>query len=72
MGLKVSCDLNYRKNLWTTKEAKAVMEKLLPYVDILIANEEDCDKVLGIRAAETDVVHGKLSRDGYIDVASVN
>ncbi|MDD6883329.1 MAG: sugar kinase [Eubacteriales bacterium] len=69
MGLKVSCDLNYRKNLWTTQRAKQVMERLLPMVDILIANEEDCEKVLGIRAAETDVVQGKLSREGYMDVA---
>ena len=68
-GITVSCDLNYRKNLWTTAQAKATMEKLLPMVDILIANEEDCEKVLGIRAAETDVVQGKLSRAGYVDVA---
>ena len=69
LGLTVSCDLNYRKNLWTTEQAKATMERLLPMVDILIANEEDCDKVLGIRAAETDVIQGKLSRAGYVDVA---
>ena len=68
-GLRVSCDLNYRKNLWTTEEARRVMERLLPMVDILIANEEDCEKVLGIRAAETDVIQGKLSREGYMDVA---
>lgn len=68
-GLVTSCDLNYRKKLWSTTEAKTTMEKILPMVDILIANEEDCDKVLDIRASGTDVVQGKLSRAGYIDVA---
>ena len=68
-GLSVSCDLNYRKNLWTTEQAKATMEKLLAYVDVLIANEEDAEKVLGISAPDSDVIHGKLSRDGYIYVA---
>lgn len=69
-GVTVSCDLNYRKNLWTTEQAKAVMEKLLPYVQILIANEEDSEKVLGIGADDTDVRAGKLSREGYVKVAS--
>jgi len=68
-GLTVSCDLNYRKNLWTTEQAKAAMETLLPYVNILIANEEDAEKVLGICADDTDVTAGKLSREGYIKVA---
>lgn len=68
-NLTVSCDLNYRKNLWTTEQAKATMEKLLKYVDVLIANEEDAEKVLGISAPDTDITQGKLSRDGYIYVA---
>lgn len=69
-GLTISCDLNYRKNMWTEEQAKACMEKLLPYIDVVIANEEDADKVLGIRAKDTDVMTGKLSREGYVDVAS--
>lgn len=68
-GLTVSCDLNYRKNMWTAEQAKACMEEMLKYVDILIANEEDADKVLGIKAADTDVISGKLNKDGYVDVA---
>lgn len=68
-GITISCDLNYRKNLWTEEKAKSVMEKLVPFVDIVIANEEDADKVLGIKAAHTDVMTGKLNREGYIDVA---
>jgi len=65
----ISCDLNYRKNLWSPQEAKRTMTKLLPYVDYLIANEEDAEKVLGIKADDTDITGGRLSRDGYADVA---
>lgn len=65
----VSCDLNYRKNLWSPQEAKLVMTKLLTQVDYLIANEEDAEKVLGIKADDTDVTGGRLSLDGYVDVA---
>lgn len=69
MGLTVSCDLNYRKKMWTEAEAKACMTQIMPYVDILVANEEDADKVLAIKARDTDVTQGKLNRDGYVDVA---
>lgn len=69
LGVTVSCDLNYRKNLWTRAEAKATMEKLLEYVDVLIANEEDAADVLDIHASNTDIISGKLDRDGYIEVA---
>lgn len=70
LGVTVSCDLNYRKNLWTTEQAGTVMRQLLPYVDVLIANEEDVEKVLGIRARDSDVTGGKLNYDGYADVAA--
>ena len=68
-GARISCDLNYRKNLWDTKTASRVMTRLLRFVDHLIANEEDAEKVLGIRADDSDVTGGRLSRDGYIGVA---
>lgn len=68
-GLCISCDLNYRKKLWSVEKAKSVMEKLVPYVNVLIANEEDADKMLGIRATGTDVEKGHLNREGYVDVA---
>lgn len=68
-GITVSCDLNYRKNLWSTGEAYRVMTQLVPYVDVCIANEEDADKVLGIKAENTDVGSGKLSYEGYKSVA---
>ena len=64
-GLTVSCDLNYRKNLWKYgKQAKEVMSELVKYVDIGIANEEDCQKALGIEA-KSDVESGELNRDHY-------
>lgn len=68
-NIPISCDLNYRKNLWTEAQAKVVMEKLVRYADVLVANEEDADKALGIRAGHNDVTTGKLDRDGYREVA---
>ena len=68
-GILVSCDLNYRKKLWSKEEAGRVMARLCEYVDVCIANEEDAADVFGIRAADTDVTGGKLNRDGYRDVA---
>jgi len=64
-GVVVSCDLNYRKNLWKYgKSAPQVMRELIQYVDIAIANEEDCQQALGIEAG-TDVTGGQLSREKY-------
>lgn len=68
-GITVSCDLNYRKKLWTSEKAGQVMGELMRYVDVAIANEEDCEKVFGIRASCTDLKGGKLSREGYVEVA---
>lgn len=69
LGVKISCDLNYRKKLWTREEAGRVMAGLMPYVDVCIANEEDAKDVFGIAAEDTDLNTGKLSREGYISVA---
>ena len=69
LGLTVSCDLNYRKNLWSVQKAKEVMSELVEYVDVCIGNEEDAEKVFGIKAKATDVTSGKLNHEGYIDVA---
>ncbi len=68
-GLMVSCDLNYRKKLWTKDKAKSVMTRLMPYVDMLIANEEDCQDVFGIKAENTDILTGDISKEGYKSVA---
>ncbi len=69
LGITVSCDLNYRKKLWTRDEAKKVMTSLMPFVDLCIANEEDAADVFGITAENTDINSGKLNSDGYISVA---
>src|SRR4029077_13667918 len=64
-GLTVSCDLNYRKNLWKYgKSAAEVMRELVKFVDIGIANEEDCQMALGIKS-ESDVHSGKLDQAEY-------
>ncbi|MBE6980925.1 MAG: sugar kinase [Ruminococcaceae bacterium] len=68
-GLTISCDLNYRKKLWTREKAGQVMDKLCKYVDVCIANEEDAADVFGIHAAGTDINSGKLDHEGYKDVA---
>ena len=70
MGIPVSCDLNYRKNLWKYgKTASEVMPELVAGCDVILGNEEDADKVLGIQAEGSDVMSGKISREGYISVA---
>ncbi len=69
MGLTISCDLNFRKNLWTSEKAGKVMGSLMQYVDVCIANEEDAEKVFGIKAADSDISGGKLSHEGYKKVA---
>jgi len=68
-GLTVSCDLNYRKNLWKYgKSAAEVMRELVKFVDIGIANEEDCQMALGIKS-ESDVHSGKLEVAEYRKLA---
>jgi 2-dehydro-3-deoxygluconokinase len=64
-GVTVSCDLNFRKNLWKYgKTAPEVMRELVKYVDVAIANEEDCQKSLGIEV-NVDVKSGELDTDKY-------
>lgn len=68
-NISVSCDLNYRKKLWSREEARECMSGLMPYVDVCIANEEDAKDVFGIEAQNTDINSGKLDQQGYISVA---
>jgi 2-dehydro-3-deoxygluconokinase len=68
-GAKVSVDLNYRKKLWTEKEAQAVMRPLMSAVDVVVANEEDLQSVLGVHVGGTDVTSGTLNVDAYRDAA---
>ena len=68
-NITVSCDLNYRGKLWTKQEAGRVMAELVPYVDVLIANEADAADVFGIVGEGCDVESGKLNKEGYVSVA---
>ena len=69
LGVPVSCDLNYRKNLWKYgKSAQDVMSELVQHVDFAIANEEDCQKALGVKI-DVDVHSGKLDSAQYQKLA---
>lgn len=68
-GVTISCDLNFRRKLWTQAEANKVMTGLMKYINVLICNEEDADAVFGIKATDSNIVDGHLSQAGYEDVA---
>lgn len=68
-GLTISCDLNYRGKLWSSEKAQKIMKPLMKYVDVCICNEEDAEKVLGIKATKTDVENAEINKDGYIQTA---
>lgn len=68
-NITISCDLNYRKALWSREKAGEVMAELMPYVDVLISNEEDSYDVFGIKARDTNIESGKINHEGYKDVA---
>lgn len=75
-SLGVSCDLNFRKKLWKWKPgvspqtlARETLEQMLPFVDLVIANEEDAELTLGIPAPHSNAESGTLNLAGYKDVA---
>ncbi len=69
MGLTVSCDLNYRAKLWKWgKTAADVMPGLVKLCDVAIGNEEDAEKVFGIKAPQVDVTSGKVEAGAYVYV----
>jgi len=70
-GIRISCDLNYRKTLWGRDKAREVMSGLMDYVDVCVLNEEDAADVFSISAKNTDVESGKLSREGFTEVARI-
>jgi len=77
-GLKVSCDLNFRKKLWRWESgtspgdlAARVMGDILPCVDVLIANEEDVQEVLGIKMDTVDTATGTLEVEKYPELAAM-
>ena len=66
LSLTVSCDMNYRAKLWKWgKSAGEVMAELVAACDVAIGNEEDADKVFGIKAPEADVIAGKVAAGHY-------
>jgi 2-dehydro-3-deoxygluconokinase len=69
-GARVSVDLNYRKKLWTTAQAQQTMQPLMRSVDLVVANEEDLQAVLGIAVAGADPVSGVLDPNAYRDAAA--
>jgi 2-dehydro-3-deoxygluconokinase len=68
-GVRVSVDLNFRKKLWSEAQAQKVMRPLMRHVDVVIANEEDIQSVLGLDVPDTDVSSGQLNLEGYKQVA---
>jgi 2-dehydro-3-deoxygluconokinase len=64
-GVNVSLDLNFRKKLWSEREAQAVMRSLVRDAHVLIANEEDLQSMLGVEVANTEVAGGRLDVDAY-------
>jgi len=70
LGVTVSCDLNYRKNLWKYgKKASEVMPDLVAGTDIVLGNEEDAEKVLGIKPEGVDVTAGNVEGAAYESVS---
>ena len=68
-GVRVSVNLNYRRKLWSEREARETMRPLMSLVDVVIANEEDLQAVLGIDVPQVDVTSGDLSADRYREAA---
>jgi len=75
-GVTVSVDLNFRAKLWKWKPgcsaeelAQEIMPQLMEYTDVVIGNEEDAHKTLGIQAEGTDVESGALNLDGFVSVS---
>lgn len=69
LGIRTSCDLNFRKNLWKWgKQAHEVMPQLVKLTDVCIANEEDCQKALSIHV-DIEVESGNLEREKYSELA---
>jgi 2-dehydro-3-deoxygluconokinase len=68
-GARVSVDLNYRKKLWSEAKAKETMGPMMRGVDVVIANEEDLQSVLGVQVPGTDVTSGQLNLQGFRQAA---
>jgi 2-dehydro-3-deoxygluconokinase len=69
MGVTTSFDLNFRSTLWSSEKAKEVMKKVMPYIDVIIGNEEDFEKMLGIKAEGGTEAYSNLDPENYKAVA---
>ncbi|RBW47107.1 sugar kinase [Psychromonas sp. B3M02] len=63
--IQVVCDLNYRGKMWKPEQAQIVMHELMPFVDVCIANDEDFEAMLGIKAFDGDLSHGIEQIDDF-------
>jgi 2-dehydro-3-deoxygluconokinase len=68
-GVTVSCDLNYRRKLWSESRAKEVMTELMPFVDVLFANEEDPQRVFGMSPGKSDVSAARIDSEDYKELS---
>ena len=68
-GAVTSYDLNYRSTLWDRETARAAAESLMPYIDVILGNEEDFDTMLGIKADNTDENFSSIDPMNYKKVA---
>lgn len=68
-GAVTSFDLNYRSTLWSKSGARKAAETLMPYIDVIIGNEEDFDTMLGIKADNTDENFSSIDPENYRKVA---
>lgn len=69
LGVTTSFDLNFRSTLWSSEKARGVMKKVMPYVDVIIGNEEDFEKMLGIKAEGSSETYSNLDPESYKTVA---
>jgi len=69
LGVTTSFDLNFRSTLWSSERAKEVMKEVMPYVDVIIGNEEDFEKMLGIKAEGGTESYSDLDPESYKSVA---
>jgi len=69
LGVKTSLDLNFRSTLWTAEKAQSVMKNAMPYVDVIIGNEEDFEKMLGIKAEGVSESYTNIDPENYRAVA---
>jgi 2-dehydro-3-deoxygluconokinase len=68
-GATTSVDLNYRRKLWSAARAGQVMTEVMAFTDVLVASEEDCAEVFGLKAHGSDPARGTLDRERYLEVA---